>query len=236
MNDQKLTDRVAIITGSDSGIGQATAIEFAREGADVVVTWHEDEKGAKETVRGVEEAGRRALLLHLDVKEESEIESVFDDALAAFGHVDILMNNASIDSTGNQIADIALDDWDRAIRTNLTGPMLCSRRFINERRKAGGGGKIINVTSVHDEIPRVGAAEYCASKGGLQNLDPLAGPGARAGPDQREQHRSRHGADTDEPGGPRRSRHARGAGPVHSLEAGRQAGGDRPTGRLPRLG
>ncbi|MCV0402837.1 MAG: glucose 1-dehydrogenase [Chloroflexi bacterium] len=170
MTDQKLTDRVAIITGSDSGIGQATAIEFAREGADVVVTWHEDEEGARKTVRGVEDAGRRALLLHLDVTEEAEIESAFDDALAAFGNVDILMNNASIDATGNQIADIALDDWDRALRTNLTGPMLCARRFINERRKAGGGGKIINVTSVHDEIPRVGAAEYCASKGGLQNL------------------------------------------------------------------
>lgn len=166
----RLSDRVAIITGSDSGIGQATAIAFAQEGADVVVTYFEDDSGARETVAGVESAGRRALMRQLDVTSEQEIESVFDDTLAEFGRVDILMNNASVDSTGKHIRDLSLDEWDRALRTNLTGPMLCCRRFINERRAAGGGGKIINVTSVHDEIPRAGAAEYCASKGGLQNL------------------------------------------------------------------
>jgi glucose 1-dehydrogenase len=166
----RLKDRVAIVTGSDSGIGQATAIAFAQEGADVVVTYHEDLAGARETVEGVEKAGRRALLRQLDVTSESEIEGVFDDTLAELGRIDILVNNSSVDSTGKQIADISLDEWDRALRTNLTGAMLCCRRFINERRKAGGSGKIINVTSVHDEIPRAGAAEYCASKGGLQNL------------------------------------------------------------------
>lgn len=166
----RLTDRVALITGADSGIGQATAIAFAEEGADVVVTYHTDEAGAKETVRGVEAAGRRALLRHLDVTSEGSIESVFDDTLSDLGRIDILMNNASVDSTGKQIAEISLDEWDLAIRTNVTGAMLCCRRFINERRKRGGKGKIINVTSVHDEIPRAGAAEYCASKGALQNL------------------------------------------------------------------
>ena len=166
----RLTDRVALITGSDSGIGQATAIEFAREGADVVVTYYQDEEGAKETVRGVEVAGRRALLRQLDVTIEADIEAAFDDTIAEFGRIDILMNNSSVDSTGKHVADLTLADWDRALRTNLTGPMLCARRFIRERRKAGGRGKIINVTSVHDEIPRPGAAEYCASKGGLQNL------------------------------------------------------------------
>ena len=166
----RLTDRVAFITGSDSGIGQASAIEFAKEGADVVVTWFEDDSGARETVREVEAAGRRAIIRRLDVTDEALIESVFDDTLAEFGRIDILMNNASVDSTGKEVAEMSLDAWDRALRTNLTGPMLCCRRFIQERRKAGGGGRIINVTSVHDEIPRPGAAEYCASKGGLQNL------------------------------------------------------------------
>lgn len=166
----RLTDRVALITGSDSGIGQATAIEFAKEGADVVVTYFEDDTGARETVRGVEATGRRALLRQLDVTSESSIESVFDDTLAEFGRIDILMNNSSVDSSGKEIAEIELEAWETALRTNLTGPMLCCRRFINERRRAGGGGRIINVTSVHDEIPRPGAAEYCASKGGLQNL------------------------------------------------------------------
>jgi len=166
----RLTDRVALITGSDSGIGQATAIEFAKEGADVVVTYFEDEAGARETAKGVESAGRRALVRQLDVTDEAAIESVFDDTLAEFGRIDILMNNSSVDSTGKEVAEMSLDAWEEALRTNLTGPMLCCRRFIRERRKAGGKGKIINVTSVHDEIPRAGAAEYCASKGGLQNL------------------------------------------------------------------
>jgi len=166
----RLTDRVALITGSDSGIGQATAIEFAKEGADVVVTYYEDESGAKATAREVEAAGRRAIVRQLDVTDEAAIESVFDDTLAEFGRIDILMNNSSVDSTGKEVAEMSLDAWEEALRTNLTGPMLCCRRFINERRKAGGKGKIINVTSVHDEIPRAGAAEYCASKGGLQNL------------------------------------------------------------------
>ena len=166
----RLTDRVALITGSDSGIGQATAIEFAKEGADVVVTYFEDEAGARETAKGVESAGRRALVRQLDVTDEAAIESVFDDTLAEFGRIDILMNNSSVDSTGKEVAEMSLDAWEEALRTNLTGPMLCCRRFIGERRKAGGKGKIINVTSVHDEIPRAGAAEYCASKGGLQNL------------------------------------------------------------------
>lgn len=166
----RLTDRAAIITGSDSGIGQATAIEFAKEGADVVVTYFEDDTGARETVREVEAAGRRALLRRLDVTDEALIESVFDGTLAEFGRIDILMNNSSVDSTGKQIAELSLEAWDLALRTNLTGPMLCCRRFIQERRKAGGKGKIINVTSVHDEIPRPGAAEYCASKSGLQGL------------------------------------------------------------------
>jgi len=165
-----LTDRVALITGSDSGIGQATAIEFAKEGADVVVTYLDDRKGAQETARGVKAFGRRAVVRKLDVTDEASIDAVFDAALAEFGRIDILMNNASVDSTGKEIAEISLKEWEHALRTNLTGSMLCCRRFIQERRKAGGKGKIINVTSVHDEIPRPGAAEYCTSKGGLQAL------------------------------------------------------------------
>ena len=166
----RLTDRVALITGSDSGIGQASAVEFAREGADVVVTYFDDEAGARETADGVEAAGRRALVRHLDVTKEASIKAVFDDTMSEFGRIDILMNNSSVDSTGKEVAELSLEAWETALRTNLTGPMLCCRRFIKVRRKAGGGGRIINVTSVHDEIPRAGAAEYCASKGGLQNL------------------------------------------------------------------
>ncbi len=166
----RLTDKVALITGSDSGIGQATAIEFAKEGADLVVTYLEDAKGAAETERRVREAGRRAMVRQLDISDETSVEACFDAAIAEFGTVDILMNNASVDASGTNVADLQTDVWERAIRTNLTGAMFCCRRFIKIRKHAGGKGKIINVTSVHDEIPRAGAADYDCSKGAVQNL------------------------------------------------------------------
>ena len=166
----RLDGKVALITGSDSGIGQGTAIEFAWEGADVVVTFHDDEQGAIETRRLVEEAGRRAIVVQVDTSDETSVGAMFDAALEAFGTVDILVNNAGVDASGTHVADLDTAIWDRAMRTNLYGYFFCCRRFIQIRRQAGGGGKIINVTSVHDEIPRAGAADYDCSKGGQQNL------------------------------------------------------------------
>ncbi|MGI8872471.1 MAG: SDR family NAD(P)-dependent oxidoreductase, partial [Candidatus Limnocylindria bacterium] len=100
----RLTDKVALITGSDSGIGQATAIEFAKEGADLVVTYLEDAKGAAETERRVQETGRRAMVRQLDISDETSVEACFDAAIAEFGTVDILMNNASVDASGTNVA------------------------------------------------------------------------------------------------------------------------------------
>ncbi len=170
MTDGKLEGRVALITGSDSGIGRGTAIEFAKEGADVVVHYLDDQEGAERTRRAVEGEGRRAIVVQADVSVEAEVERMFDDALEAFGRVDILVNNAGVDASGTQVAEMATDVWERAIRTNLYGYFFTARRFIKERRRAGGKGKIINVTSVHDTIPRAGAADYDCSKGGQLNL------------------------------------------------------------------
>lgn len=166
----RLQDKVALITGSDSGIGQGTAIEFAREGADVVVTYHQDESGAAETRRQVEQAGRRAIVVQVDTSDEASVEALFDAAIEAFGTVDILVNNAGVDAAGTHVVDLDTESWDRAIRTNLYGYFFCCRRFVKVRKEADGGGKIINITSVHDEIPRAGAADYDCSKGGQQNL------------------------------------------------------------------
>ena len=95
---------------------------------------------------------------------------MFDEAVSAFGTVDILVNNAGVGASGIAVADLDTNTWDRAIRTNLYGYFFCARRFIRIRRDAGGGGKLINVTSVHDTIPRAGAADYDCSKGGQLNL------------------------------------------------------------------
>jgi glucose 1-dehydrogenase len=167
---EQLAGKVALITGSDSGIGQATAVEFAREGADVVVHYLHDQRGAERTRSAVEEVGRRALVVQGDISDEAQVERMFDQALAAFGALDILMNNAGVDSSGTHVAEMDTKTWDRAIRINLYGAFFCCRRFINVRKKAGGGGKIINVTSVHQEIPRAGAADYDCAKGALRNL------------------------------------------------------------------
>lgn len=166
----RLQDKVAVITGSDSGIGQGIAIEFAKEGADIAVNYLHDRAGAERTRALVEKLGRRAVLIPADVRKEEDVAMLFDATLQAFETVDLLVNNAGIDAAGIDVADMPLAAWDNAMKTNVYGPFLCARRFINIRKQAGGGGGIINITSVHEDLPRAGAAEYDASKGALRNL------------------------------------------------------------------
>jgi len=148
-----LKDSIAIVTGADSGIGRATAVAFAEEGADVAATHFRDRDGAEETCRRIEQAGRRGIAVRLDQREPEEVETLFGEVERRLGAPDILVNNAGLDAAGKEVADMAPDDWDAVIRTNLHGPFLCCRLFIRARRAAGGGGKIINVSSVHQEIP-----------------------------------------------------------------------------------
>lgn len=166
----RLAGGTAIVTGSDSGIGRAIAAEFAATGADVCVTFHTDEDGAQQTAGMVEAAGRRALVLQVDVREEKEVERMFDRTISQLGDPDILVNNAAVNADGTHVVDMETDAWDTVLRTNLYGPFFACRRFIRERRAHGGGGRIINVTSVHEEIPMKGAGAYDATKGGLRLL------------------------------------------------------------------
>jgi glucose 1-dehydrogenase len=166
----QLEGKIALITGSDSGIGQGTAVEFAKEGADIVVHYLEDQAGAESTKQQVESCGRRAIVVQADVRAEAQVEHPLDQALQAFGTLDILMNNADIDASGKPVAEMPTEVWDRAIKSNLYGYFYCCRRFTKIRKGAGGGGKIINVTSVHEEIPWAGAADYDCAKGAERNL------------------------------------------------------------------
>jgi len=170
MSTPRLEGKVALITGSDSGIGQATAIAFAGEGADVVITYHHDADGAADTKAQVEAAGRRALVVQLDIRDEAQVAAAFDRAVETFGTLDVLMNNAGVDASGTHVADLATEVFDTAMRTNVYGTFFCCRRFIQERKKHAGGGKIINVTSVHEDIPNAGGADYDCSKGAIRNL------------------------------------------------------------------
>ncbi|MEJ7569758.1 MAG: glucose 1-dehydrogenase [Gaiellaceae bacterium] len=167
----RLQDRIALVTGSDSGIGQATAIEFAKEGADLVVHYLDDADGAEETRQQVEAQGRSAIVAQADIADEDQVGRIFDDAVEEFGRVDILMNNAGVDASGDEVADLSTETFDKAIRTNLYGAFFCCRRYV-QLRKSGSetGGKIINVTSVHQDIPNAGGADYDCSKGALRML------------------------------------------------------------------
>jgi glucose 1-dehydrogenase len=166
----KLDGKVALITGADSGIGQGTAVEFAREGADVLVNYLHDEQGARSTQRQVEQAGRRAVVVQGDVGDEAAVIALIDAARERLGGLDILVNSAGVDASGTEVADLELADFEASLRTNLMGPLLTCKHFIRHRRAQGGGGKIINVTSVHEEIARAGAADYDCAKGALRNL------------------------------------------------------------------
>ncbi len=170
MEAQRLHDKIALITGSDSGIGAATATEFAREGADIVITYLVDADGAERTRAAVSAEGRRALVVQCDVSDEGQVEELFDRALREFGTLDILMNNAGVDASGHPVAELPTDVWDRAIRTNLYGYFFCCRRFAQIRTAAGGGGKLINVSSVHEDVPNAGGADYDCSKGAIRML------------------------------------------------------------------
>lgn len=171
MADQKkLSGHTAIVTGADSGIGSSIAIEFARNGANVAINYLHDENGAQTTRGAVEEAGGKAVVVQGDVGNPDDVERIFKACESALGTATILVNNAGTDSTGKPVAKLSVDEWTRALQTNLTGPFLCCRRFVNALESEKRGGRIINISSVHEEIPRAGAAEYCASKGGLRNL------------------------------------------------------------------
>ncbi len=168
--DKKLAGKVAIITGSDSGMGQAMAKEFAKEGADIAITWFKDQQGADQTRQTVEQAGRKAFVSQLDVRDPAAVAQFFSQAKQQLGTPYILVNDAGVDSVGKQVAEMSIEEWDDRLRTNLSGPFYACQQFIRARRNVGGQGRIINITSVHEDIPRAGAAGYCATKGGLRNL------------------------------------------------------------------
>jgi len=171
MADGRLQGKVALITGSDSGIGQATAEEFAKEGADVMVVYLHDRDGADATRKAIQAAGQQAQTVQCDISDEAAVGAMFDEAVKTLGVIDILVNNAGVDASGTEVADLSTEVFDKAIRTNLYGTFFCCRRSIQERKASGAqGGKIINITSVHEEIPNAGGADYDCSKGAVRNL------------------------------------------------------------------
>lgn len=171
-----LTGQKALVTGANSGIGQAVAIALGKAGADVIVNYVEDEDAANSVAEHIRGCGVNALTYKADVSNENEVGAMFESAIKDFGTIDILVNNAGL-QRDSAFADMTLDKWNKVISVNLTGQFLCARAAIREFLRRGvvpsvsrAAGKIICMSSVHQVIPWGGHANYATSKGGIKLL------------------------------------------------------------------
>jgi NAD(P)-dependent dehydrogenase (short-subunit alcohol dehydrogenase family) len=159
----------AVVTGSDSGIGRAAAVALAEDGFDVGVTWHSDEEGALGTAREIEDRGRRAEVCRLDLTSLPDAADVFDALCEALGGIDVLVNCAGAGAS-SPFVDADWESWQSVLDVDLNGAFLCGQRAARRMIDQGRGGRIVNVTSVHEHVPLRGSAAYCAAKGGLGML------------------------------------------------------------------
>ncbi|MEU4592775.1 SDR family oxidoreductase [Micromonospora aurantiaca (nom. illeg.)] len=159
-------DRVAIVTGADSGIGKACAVALAEAGYDIGITWYGDAAGADRTATEVRATGRRCETAELDLTRLPEAAAVVDELADRLGGLGVLVNNAGA-GLSEPFVDVSWEKWRDVLAVDLDGPFLCSQRAARRMRAAGRGGRIISITSVHEHAPRVGSSAYCAAKGGL---------------------------------------------------------------------
>ncbi len=175
-----LRDKTAIVTGGSSGIGQAIAVRLAKEGVNVainyvgapegaVMTRDQIEAGFDQCMSGMRSAGPEPLLVEADVSKEDEVQRMFDETIERFGGVDILINNAGIQISGDSDT-LAVSDFDKVLAVNLRGSFLCAQKALQHMLATERKGSIVNVSSVHQEIPKPRFLGYSVSKGGMQNL------------------------------------------------------------------
>jgi glucose 1-dehydrogenase len=176
MNLRVLEGQRAVVTGANSGIGEAVARGLAEAGASVAVNYVAGDDRAQAVVDDIVRGGGKAIAVRADVSKESEVQAMFARTVEAFGSVDILVNNAGLQRDA-PLHEMSLDDWRFVIDVNLTGQFLCAREAVREFRRRGivpelsvAAGKIICMSSVHDVIPWAGHANYAASKGGVSML------------------------------------------------------------------
>ena len=179
---RKLEGKNAIITGGDSGIGRAVAIAFAREGANVLISYLDEDEDAKETARLVNEAGKKALLSAGDVADEDHCKKIVKQAVTEFGQIDILVNNAAFQMARDSIQDIPSDEFDKTFKTNVYS-MFYLIKAAEPHMKPG--STIINTTSINAYKPHPKLLAYAATKGAIQNFTAnlgqiLASKGIRA--------------------------------------------------------
>jgi NAD(P)-dependent dehydrogenase (short-subunit alcohol dehydrogenase family) len=163
----RLAGKVALITGADSGIGRAVAIAFAREGADILISYLSEDEDARETSKWVEEAGRRVVVVPGDIKSESHCIALVEKAVKELGGIDILVNNAAFQRTYAAIGDITEADWDETFRTNIYAPFFLAKAAVSHMKS---GACIINTTSIQSRQPSSHLLAYASTKGAVSNF------------------------------------------------------------------
>ncbi len=169
-----LENKVAIVTGGDSGIGRAIAIELAKEGASVTVNYNHNEAAANETKQLIENGGGKVLVLQGNVALVADIQMLVDRTVQTFGKLDVMVNNAGLE-TRTSILDSTEADFDKVIAVDLKGAFFGTQLAAKQMLVQGGGGRIINISSVHEDWPMPGNTPYCCAKGGMRMLTRTAG-------------------------------------------------------------
>lgn len=164
-----LAGRTAIVTGSSSGIGQGIAVRLAREGANVVIDYVGHAEGAEATLKMVEEAGAKGIVVQADVSKLDAVRDLIDQTWKAFNGADILVNNAGLEKSAD-FCDTTEEEYDRVLGVNLKGPFFLTQAFVQRLLAAKKPGRVINISSVHEDVAFPHFATYCASKGGLRML------------------------------------------------------------------
>ena len=162
----RLEGKKAIITGGDSGIGRAVALAFAREGADVLISYLDEEEDAAETRRLIEEAGRRAVLVPGNIGDAAHCRQIVERAIEAFGRVDVLVNNAAHQATFSAPEEISDEEWETTFRVNIHAMFYLTKAVLSHMRE---GSSIINTTSVNADAPSPQLLAYATTKGAIQN-------------------------------------------------------------------
>ena len=169
-----LTGKAAIVTGGNSGIGRAIALELAKQGAKIVINYIVNPASAEEMEKQIVASGGQAVGVKADVSKVVELQAMVDACVKAFGRVDILVNNAGVE-TRTSVLDTTEEQYDRVLDINLKSAFFATQIAAKQMIKQGGGGRIINVTSVHEDWPMPGNTAYCLSKGGMRMLTRTAG-------------------------------------------------------------
>ena len=165
----RLQGKTAVVTGAGTGIGQAIAIAFAQEGAAVVVDYVGNASVSKDTITRINALGGKSLGIDADISIPDQVNALILQTVATFGKLDIFVNNAGIEKKF-AFVDYPLDEWQKIMAVNLTGPFLCSQAAAKQMIAQGAGGRIINISSIHEDLPMPTNAPYCATKGGLRML------------------------------------------------------------------